>query len=123
MDGLNIKDFAAQTGLSAHTLRYYEKIGLMPGVQRTDSGQRRYSEDDAAWVGLLRCLRATGMPLKTLQRFVELELQGEASAPERLALLRAHENDVQAQRAELEMQHRKLLEKLEYHERLVATQG
>ena len=117
--GMNIRAFAERTGLSAHTLRYYEKIGLMPQVKRSRSGQRRYSDEDAARVSLVQCFKATGMPLKEVQRFAQLERRGDATLRERLELLRAHEHSVQAQRAELERQHAKLRRKIAHHEKLL----
>ena len=117
---MTIKEFAARTGLTAHTLRYYEKMGLMRNVARSNSGQRRYNEEDVNWVGLIQCFKATGMPLKELQRFVELERCGDVTASERLVLLRRHEQNVQAERVELDRQHTKLLAKIAHHEQIIS---
>jgi len=96
---LSISDAALATGVSVHTLRYYERAGLIDGVDRAASGHRRYSEADLAWVETLRCLRATGMPIRRIRRYAELVRVGEGNERERLALLEEHRAAV---RAELE---------------------
>jgi len=95
--GLTIADAAAATGVSAHTLRYYERAGLIDGVDRAASGHRRYSESDLAWVESLRCLRATGMPIRRIRRYAELVRAGEGNERERLALLEEHRAAVRAE--------------------------
>lgn len=66
-----MQEAAQETGLSAHTLRYYERIGLLE-TQRNESGYRRYSEGDLGWLRVLQCLRDTGMPIQTMQRYAQL---------------------------------------------------
>lgn len=63
---------AEKTGFSIDTLRYYERIGLLGEIDRTAAGRRRFSEDDIGWLGMLRCLRETGMPIADMLRFSEL---------------------------------------------------
>ena len=99
--GLTIADAARASGLSVHTLRYYERAGLIDGVDRASSGHRRYSEADMAWVETLRCLRATGMPIARIRRYAELVRAGEGNERERLALLEEHRTAVRAQLAEV----------------------
>ncbi|NNE11222.1 MAG: MerR family transcriptional regulator [Ilumatobacter sp.] len=89
-------EMAEACGVSIDTLRYYEKEGLLDRVERTDSGQRRYSTDDAAWVRILRCLRVTAMPIREMKEFAELVRRGNEGIPERLEILRRHRNDVEA---------------------------
>jgi DNA-binding transcriptional MerR regulator len=99
--GLTIADAARASGVSAYTLRYYERAGLIDGVNRGESGHRRYSDEDLAWIGVLQCLRATGMPIRTIRRYAELVRAGEGNELERLALLREHRTEVRAQLAEV----------------------
>jgi DNA-binding transcriptional MerR regulator len=99
--GLSIADAARASGVSAYTLRYYERAGLIDGVDRADSGHRRYSDRDLAWIHTLQCLRATGMPIRTIRRYAELVRAGDGNEPERLALLREHRNAVRDQLAEV----------------------
>jgi DNA-binding transcriptional MerR regulator len=98
---LTIADAARATGVSAHTLRYYERAGLIDGVGRAGSGHRRYSDADLAWIDVLQCLRATGMPIRRIRRYAELVRAGEGNEPERLALLEEHRAAVKAHLAEV----------------------
>ena len=94
---LTIAEVAERTGLTRHTLRYYERDGLMLGVDRAGSGHRRYSERDLGWIELITKLRATGMPIREVRRYAELVRDGDGNEGERLALLRAHRERVRAQ--------------------------
>ena len=94
---LTIAEVAERTGLTRHTLRYYERDGLMLGVDRAGSGHRRYSERDLGWIELITKLRATGMPIREVRRHAELVRAGDGNEGERLALLRAHRKRVRAQ--------------------------
>lgn len=83
-----VQQVAARTGLSEHTLRYYERAGLLRSIRRQDSsGHRRYSAEDVARISTLACLRATGLPLAAMRRYVELSGKGRRAAPELRALL------------------------------------
>jgi len=95
--GLTIAEVAERTGLTRHTLRYYERDGLMLDVERAGSGHRRYSERDLGWIELITKLRATGMPIREVRRYAELVRQGHGNEEERLGLLRAHRERVRAQ--------------------------
>jgi DNA-binding transcriptional MerR regulator len=95
---LSISEAAERTGLSTHTLRYYERAGLMlGGVGRASSSHRRYSDADITWVEFLTKLRSTAMPIVKIREYVDLVRQGEGSTPARLALLLAHRESVVAQ--------------------------
>jgi len=98
---LAIGDVAASTGLSVHTLRYYERIGLLDRVERDGSGRRSFGADDIAWIELLTKMRRTGMSIADLLRYAELVRGGAGTFPERLALLSAHREVVVARIAEL----------------------
>jgi DNA-binding transcriptional MerR regulator len=95
--GLTIAEASRASGVSAYTLRYYERAGLIGNVGRADSGHRRYSDDDLAWIGVLQRLRATGMPIRDIRRYAELARSGRSTERERLALLQEHRAAVQAQ--------------------------
>lgn len=98
---LSIAEMAERTGVTAHTLRYYERIGLLT-VGRDASGYRSYGAADFGRVVFLSRLRMTGMPIRELQRYVELVNEGDGSVPERLEILLAHRESVRAQLAELQ---------------------
>jgi DNA-binding transcriptional MerR regulator len=100
---LSIAQAARRTGVSVHTLRYYERAGLVvTPVDRTDSGRRRYQQQDLYWITICTRLRATGMPIKTIRRYAQLVSAGPGNEQERLALLAAHRADVTAKIAELQ---------------------
>ena len=87
---MNIGQFAVLTGLSAHTLRYYEKIGLLQSVVRNASGHRDYAEKEAQWIEFINRLKETGMPLKQILTYAELRAQGDTTAGQRQQLLEQH---------------------------------
>ncbi|MFE2226120.1 MerR family transcriptional regulator [Streptomyces kronopolitis] len=102
MQELSIGQVAERTGLSVHALRLYEREALLIGpVRRSSSGRRVYSESDVEW--LINCtkFRASGMPLATIRRYVELASKGAGNEAERLAILRQHQQQVAHQIAEL----------------------
>lgn len=99
---LTIQQVSNQTGLSEHTLRYYENIGLIDGVDRAENGHRRYSSADVGWIEFLKCLRATGMPVAQMLEYARLVREGNDTTPDRLALLEDHRAAVLAQIEELQ---------------------
>ncbi|HWM39286.1 MAG TPA: MerR family transcriptional regulator [Streptomyces sp.] len=101
-DRYTISEVAAICGLSAHTLRWYERIGLMPHVDRSHTGQRRFTNRDLDWLGLVAKLRLTGMPVADMVRYAELVREGDHTFPERHALLVATREDVRGRIAELQ---------------------
>ncbi|GAA0912580.1 MerR family transcriptional regulator [Virgisporangium aurantiacum] len=93
-----VSEVSAQTGLSAHTLRWYEQVGLLDPVHRDAAGRRRYSEDDLGRLGFLLKLRSTGMPVRDMIRFVELSrLENDAGVAEKLQILVDHRERVLTQ--------------------------
>ena len=98
--GLSIAEAARRTGVSAHTLRYYERAGLVvTTVGRTDGGRRRYQQHDLYWITICTKLRATGMPIKTIRRYAQLVSAGPGNEQERLALMEGHRAEVTAKLA------------------------
>ncbi|MFD3513998.1 MerR family transcriptional regulator [Streptomyces sp. NPDC058657] len=101
-DHYTISEVAAVTGLSAHTLRWYERIGLMPHVDRSHTGQRRFRNQDLDWLALVGKLRLTGMPVADMVRYAELVRAGTHTFEERQELLEATRRDVTNRIAELQ---------------------
>jgi DNA-binding transcriptional MerR regulator len=93
---LSISDAARISGLSAHTLRYYERAGLLDPVDRSANGHRRYAQADLERIAFLTKLRATGMPIRKVREYAELLREGEGNEEARLALLEAHREAVKA---------------------------
>jgi len=87
---LLISDISKKTGLSIHTLRYYEQIGLLKNIHRNQSGRRIYTSLDLEWLEWIKRLKSTGMPLDKIQHFAELRLQGEQTLKQRQDLLVQH---------------------------------
>jgi DNA-binding transcriptional MerR regulator len=88
-----IGEAAEKCGLSQHTLRWYERIGLLAPVERGSDGRRRFSDRDLDWLSTITKLRATGMPVRDMQRYAELVRSGAGQA-ERLELLKRHREQV-----------------------------
>ncbi|MFD0902204.1 MerR family transcriptional regulator [Actinomadura sediminis] len=97
----SIGEAAERTGLSVHTLRFYEKEGVFLGPVRRVGGRRVYTQDDLDWLYLCIRLRASGMPLPLIRDYAALVREGDSTAPERLALMRRHRDRVIAQIDEL----------------------
>lgn len=89
-----IKQVSEKTKLTEHTLRYYDREGLIPLITRTSSGIRQFSEDDLAWINLICCLRNSGMPLQEIKEFMQLCLKGKESLEERRELLEGHKERI-----------------------------
>jgi DNA-binding transcriptional MerR regulator len=101
-DGVSIAEAARRTGVSAHTLRYYERAGLVvTAVDRTPGGRRRYRQLDLDWIVVCTKLRATGMPIRKIRRYAQLVAEGRGNEKERLALMEEHRADVVAKLAEV----------------------
>jgi DNA-binding transcriptional MerR regulator len=101
--GLSIAEAARRTGVSAHTMRYYERAGLVIApVDRTHGGRRRYGPEDLRWIKICAKLRATGMPIKTIRCYAELVAAGPGNEQERLALMEGHRAVVLARLAEVQ---------------------
>ncbi len=93
----SIGQAARKTGLSVHTLRYYEKEGLLPFVQKSRSGLRMFSDNDIGWLGMIECLKGVGMSLKGIKQYIDWFREGDATLDKRLEMFRQ-------QRAHLEVQ-------------------
>ncbi|WP_276354435.1 MerR family transcriptional regulator [Cohnella caldifontis] len=119
MKTYTIRQMSRQTGLSVHTLRYYENIGLIHAVGRDASGYRAYSEADVGWLQFLLRLRATGMPVSEMKRFAEWRSLGEATAPDRLDMLEAHRLRVEEKIRTLEGHLERIREKIGHYRELV----
>ena len=91
---MKIGDLARRTGMSAHTLRYYERIGLLPYADRDGSGRRDYDASILTWIGFLGRLKATGMPIREMLRYADLRARGAVTGPERRRLLEQHREQV-----------------------------
>jgi DNA-binding transcriptional MerR regulator len=110
-------EVADKTGFTLDTLRYYERIGLLDEIARTTGGRRVFTDDDIAWLGILRCLRDTGMPIATMRRYADLTRDSQTVA-DRIALLEEHDLEVGRRIAELQAQREHIQEKIRYYRSL-----
>ncbi|RNB83010.1 MerR family transcriptional regulator [Brevibacillus nitrificans] len=113
-----IQQISQITGLTAHTLRYYEKIGLLDGVARNESGYRKYGESDLLWIDFLIRLRETRMPISEMKQFSDLRSQGKATIKERRTLLERHQNKVTKQITDLKENLLKIEHKIAHYKAL-----
>ena len=118
---MTIQEFANLTGLTVHTLRYYEQIGLLGPVPRTAAGHRHYGRLELDWVNFIKRLKATEMPLRDIMRYAELRQQGEGTLLERQALLAEHAERL-AQRLREQQGHLTALqEKISFYQQQLAN--
>ena len=116
-----IEQVSTATGLTAHTLRYYERIGLLEQVPRATSGHRRYTVDDLGWVRFVMMLRQTGLSIADSLHFMELTRSGDDTIPDRVRLLRAHRDDLVAQLAVLQRHLGAINSKIDVYEGLLGS--
>lgn len=122
MHDYTIDEAAERTGLSKHTLRYYEREGLLPPIAKASSGHRRYTDDDIGWVRMLQLLRATGMPIREAKEFVTLTWAGDHTIPQRVEVLTKYRAAL-VERMALDVEHLAALNrKIGYYEDVLAAQ-
>lgn len=107
---MTIKEISEQLGVSQDTLRYYEKVGMIPPVTRTKGGIRDDQEDDIAWVKLATCMRNAGLPVKVMIDYLNLYKQGDSTIQVRCDLLKEQREKLLEQRKQIE----ETLERLNY---------
>jgi DNA-binding transcriptional MerR regulator len=116
---LTIREAAARTGITVHTLRYYERIGLVQAVARARSGHRRYGEADLRWLELLKKLHATDMSIRKMLEYARLARRGDSTVAARRALLDNHRLDVEAKLEKLRSTHALIKKKLALYDRVL----
>lgn len=107
---MTISEVSEKYGLPADTLRYYEKEGLIPPVNRKDSGIRDYTETDCGWVEFIKCMRGAGLSIETLTEYVALYQKGNRTLQKRKNLLIAERDRLKARMEEMQ----KTLDRLNY---------
>lgn len=97
-----VAEMAKKIGVAPSTLRYYDKEGLLPFVERSEGGNRIFKESDLEWLRIIECLKKTGMKLRDIKAFVEMAMQGDDTIEPRLALIIKQKRAVENQIRELE---------------------
>ena len=118
-DKLTIQEVSQVTGLSAHTLRYYERIRLIHPIDREENTRRCYTADDVGWIEFLLKLRATGMSIKDMQKYAELQRQGDETLPERVEMLKSLRDNVEARMSELNEHLKLIYYKIEIYQEII----
>ncbi|ACT00353.1 MerR family transcriptional regulator [Paenibacillus sp. JDR-2] len=110
-----IGQVAEKIGVSAHTLRFYDKQGLLPFVDRNEAGNRVFKESDMEWLAVIACLKNSGMAVKKIRKYIELGMEGDATLKERLEVFENHKKFVAEKMAELEAYTKKIDDKISYY--------
>jgi DNA-binding transcriptional MerR regulator len=115
-----IKQVVEKIELSAYTLRYYEKEGLLPVIARDGNGNRLFNDNDIEWIMLIRCLRDTGMSVSEIKRYVDLCMQGDNTVGVRRAMMAQHKRSVEQKIEQLQDYLVKINKKLSMYDDFVA---
>ena len=118
---MTIQQVSEKYGLSQDAIRYYEKVGAIPRVTRTKSGQRDFGEEDIRWLELARCLRSAGVSVEAVAEYVQLFSEGDETIPDRLELLRKEYRNLEEQKKQVESAMERLENKIRHYETAVET--
>ena len=118
---MTIKEVSEKYHISQDTLRYYERMQMIPKVHRTSGGIRDYQAEDLRWVELALCMRSAGLPIEVMIEYLRLFQQGDGTIPARLELLHEQMEVLQAQKAQLEATMARLANKIEHYEDALRT--
>ena len=111
----SIGEVAKMMGLTTHTLRFYDKEGLLPNVRKNSAGLRRFTDDDVRWLSILECLKSTGLQLKDIKHYIDLAKLGDESLQERLEMFKQQRIKVENQICELQKNLEKIDFKIKYY--------
>ncbi len=118
---MTIKEVSEKYDISQDTLRYYERVGMIPPVTRTSGGIRDYQEEDLGWVQLAKCMRSAGLPVETMIEYVKLTQEGDSTIPARLQLLSEQKEVLIKQREKINTTIERLNYKIGRYEKAVET--
>ena len=118
---MTIKEVSEKYNISQDTLRYYERVGMIPQVHRTGGGIRDYQEDDLGWVELALCMRGAGLPVEAMIEYVKLCQQGDSTIEARMLLLKEQMETLLKQKAQIESTIKRLDFKISRYEEAVKT--
>lgn len=118
---MTIADVSKKYDISADTLRYYERVGMIPPVTRTASGIRDYQDSDLGWVGLAKCMRSAGLPVEAMIEYVRLYQEGDSTIPARLQLLLEQRQSLLEQKKKIDETLDRLNYKISIYEDAVKT--
>ncbi len=116
---MTIAQVSRKYDISAYTLRYYEKVGLLPGVRRTGGGVRDYTDADCDWVGFIKCMRSSGLPIEALIEYVGLFQQGDSTIEARKQILKEQRRRLAERINGMKVTLERLDHKIEQYENMV----
>ncbi len=111
----SIGQVAQKMGLTAHTLRYYDKEGLLPFVKKNSSGLRMFSDEDIDWLVVIECLKGTGMQLKDIKQYIDWCQEGDATIGRRLEMFKRQKAKLEEQLRQLQQYMEKINYKIAYY--------
>ncbi len=97
-----VGEVAKQLNVAASTLRFYDKEGLLPFIERSGSGIRMFKDEDLSWLKTIECLKKTGMPIKDIKHFIDCCIEGDSKIEERLAIIQLQRDSVIKQMQEMQ---------------------
>ena len=118
---MTIKEVSEHFGISQDTLRYYERVKMIPKVTRTSGGIRDYQDEDLKWVELALCMRSAGLPIEVMIEYLDLYQKGDETIPARLELLSNQMEVLQEQKKQLEATMNRLAYKISKYEEAMKT--
>ncbi|EMG28646.1 MerR family transcriptional regulator [Listeria fleischmannii 1991] len=116
---MNISEVSREKDISADTIRYYERIGLIPPVKRTSGGIRDFDEEDMRWIDFAKCMRGAGLSIESLIEYIKLYGEGEHTNLARKNLLMEESEKLEAKMNELSAAHTRLKMKIEHYDELL----
>lgn len=116
---MTIAEVSKKVNLSADTLRYYERIGLIPEVNRTESGIRNYTEEDLGWIEFSKCMRNAGMSIEALIEYIKLYKKGDVTLEARKQLLISQKDVIKERLEEIQNTFDKINYKIKNYEKLL----
>lgn len=116
---MNIQQFSKLTDISSHTIRYYEKIGLLKNVSRNASGHRWFTEKDIIWIEFIKRLKDTGMPLDNIRQYADLRDEGASTSELRMKMLQQHAVMLEAKIADEQFYLKMLKEKIAHYSKVI----
>lgn len=119
--GYTIGQVAKKMGLTTHTLRYYEKEGLLPFIKKNGSGLRVFSDNDIGWLELIECLKGTGMSLKGIKQYIDWYIEGDSTLEKRLEMFKQQKINLEEQMLQLQKHMEKINYKIAYYSEIIAN--
>lgn len=123
MNNMSVKDVAGLLGVSPHTIRYYDNMGLIPDITRDEHGARVFTREQLEWLGVVLCLRSTGLSVAGIRHYMELVEKGDSTLYERYQIIMEQKRRAEAERAEIDKKLEILSRKQAVYEKLLAEKN